>query len=405
MRQRHSPPGPIDVIQQAGGPSAPDDEEERSEHGLTSLDPSSDAPVRADHRAPAAHRAADVLRVVAHARHPFSLSAIASAIDAPKTSTMGICHGLVQERLLTRGSDGRYWLGPRIVELAASARFRPSPIRKVGLTLPSAANAFYLAELRAAESEAKGQGIVLVAASANDDITTQRAQIIEFVEGGADFIIVDPISSEGLLGALDYARRHAVPVIAVNAAAQGADLAIATDNALAGALAARYLVAHLPASARVVIIDGTRLTATADRVHGFTEALRESEGIRIIDYARGDNGRSEGRRIARHMLAVHPVIDAFFTINDPTAFGVLDVCVELGMNTAIASVDGSREMTNLIRSGDRLLCSAIQNPARLITSAFRFGRALCNGYQPIQGAIFLPSALATVETVGEYQPW
>ncbi|MFT4231067.1 MAG: substrate-binding domain-containing protein [Microbacterium sp.] len=358
------------------------------------------------HRAPAAHRAAEVLRLLTRARRPLTLSAIAAAIGAPKASTLGVCNSLTAERMLVRSEDGGYWLGPGVAELASSPHTRRASLRKVGLTIPSRLNRFYTAEQSAAERESAQRGVQLTALAADEHVERQQDQIIGFVDDGADLVIVDPVSSEGLESALAYATRHGVPVVAVNAGAHGADLAITTDNAMAGSLAARTLLAAVPGLRRVAIVDGAGLTAIADRVQGFTETIQEDGDAQIVAVGAGDNSREHGESTAGRLLTEHPDVEAFFAVNDPTALGVRDACLAARSSAVIASVDGSSEVVELLNATDQhLICTAVQDPAALIAAAFRFGRALCDGYQLVHGTILLPSDIVTAQNAREYAPW
>ncbi len=66
---------------------------------------------------PAVARAAGVLEAVAESRDGLTLSAIARAVEAPKSSVLSICTTLVQVGYLVRTGDS-YDLGVRLVRLA-----------------------------------------------------------------------------------------------------------------------------------------------------------------------------------------------------------------------------------------------------------------------------------------------
>jgi ribose transport system substrate-binding protein len=356
-------------------------------------------------RVPALHRAAEILRVAATSARPLALSEIATSIGAPKSSTLRLCLELVEERLLARGRDGRYWLGPRIAEFAAMCDGHASSVRRVGMTVPTVTNEFYTAEMRAARQEAATRDIDLIVEHAEYSIALQCEQIMRYIDRDVDLIIVDPVHSEGLERPLEQARRTGISVIAINANARGADLAITTDNTLAGSLAARYFGSIFRERARIAIVDGMPVTAIADRVLGFRDALRDYPQLSIAASASGDNKRNTGRAMALQLLTYHPDIDGFFAVNDPTALGVFDACVERLSPAAIAGVDGSRQFAELIGSGMRQMCTSTQDPTELVKSAFRYGSALCDGFHPTQGTLVLPSALVSIDNVKEYVAW
>jgi IclR family transcriptional regulator, blcABC operon repressor len=66
---------------------------------------------------PAVARAVRVLEEVADATDGLTLSAIARAISAPKSSCLAVCTTLVETGLLVRSPSGKYQLGLKVVQL------------------------------------------------------------------------------------------------------------------------------------------------------------------------------------------------------------------------------------------------------------------------------------------------
>ncbi|HEY0450293.1 IclR family transcriptional regulator [Actinophytocola sp.] len=66
---------------------------------------------------PAVARAARMLEVVSASASGMTLSEIARAIDAPKSSCLSVCTTLVESGLLVRSSAGTYQLGWKVVQL------------------------------------------------------------------------------------------------------------------------------------------------------------------------------------------------------------------------------------------------------------------------------------------------
>lgn len=69
---------------------------------------------------PAVARAARTLEVVSEARGGLTLSGIARAIGAPKSSSLAVCTTLVEAGLLVRSDTGNYELGWKVVQLGRS---------------------------------------------------------------------------------------------------------------------------------------------------------------------------------------------------------------------------------------------------------------------------------------------
>jgi DNA-binding IclR family transcriptional regulator len=67
---------------------------------------------------PAVVKAVRVLDAVTAARQPLALATLATTLQLPKSTTHGICATLTHAGLLTRGDDGAYSLGLRVMDLA-----------------------------------------------------------------------------------------------------------------------------------------------------------------------------------------------------------------------------------------------------------------------------------------------
>lgn len=67
---------------------------------------------------PAVARAARLLDTLAVAKEPMPLSALAKALELPKSTVHGLCATLVDAGLITRFENGAYHLGVRIMDLA-----------------------------------------------------------------------------------------------------------------------------------------------------------------------------------------------------------------------------------------------------------------------------------------------
>ena len=74
------------------------------------------------YKAPAVHRAFELLRKVAQSRESLSLTDLALQLGYSKSTTHGLVHALLREGALAQDPDGRkLYLGPAVVDLAFSS--------------------------------------------------------------------------------------------------------------------------------------------------------------------------------------------------------------------------------------------------------------------------------------------
>jgi DNA-binding IclR family transcriptional regulator len=74
------------------------------------------------YKAPAVHRAFELLRTVAQSRESLSLTELALQLGYSKSTTHGLVHALLREGALAQDPEGRkLYLGPTVVDLAFSS--------------------------------------------------------------------------------------------------------------------------------------------------------------------------------------------------------------------------------------------------------------------------------------------
>lgn len=353
-------------------------------------------------RVPAVSRAFQVLSDIAE-RGPASLSELSRRVALPKSSLLGICQALADQRLLTV-ADGTYGLGLAIVEFAAAYTRQPVRLTRVGLCVQNVKNSFFVAEIASARTAAAAQGVEVDVRDASQDLRRQLGQIDDLVADGVQALLLDAVDTEGVGPAVAKARDAGVPVIALNVGADGADATVTTDNVTAGAMVGRYLASLLGGRGRVAIVDGTFVTATADRIAGFVSALRDFPDIEIVARQRGDNSEDSGYTVARRIIAECAPVDGFFGINDPTSLGVLRAVDEVGMRVPIVSVDGSQRAVSALSRTAGLVATAAQDPAGMARVALSVAADVYSGRSSASRVRLLPPRLVTAAT-RDYLPW
>lgn len=356
-------------------------------------------------RVPAAARAAALLRHLAGVGQPMAAAALARDLDLPRTSVLGICDALVEERMLSRSSDGRFWLGPHVLELAAASATTLEREHTVGLLIVSRDNPFYTAMLKAAEGALAVGGRLLVR-DAGESAVTQRRQWHELLASGVDVMIIDSVDAEAHVEELNRARAAGVPLVAVGSRLDGVDASVTSDNTQAGLLAGRYLVRALGGRGRIAILDGLRKNANVDRVAGLREALRDETGMEVISHEQeGHDTADAGARMMTQVLSAYPDVDGVFTVCDPIAMGASQALRGAARSPSIVSVDARADAVENILHGGPIIASVAQDPHKIMSAAIAIARDLALGRQLGQGAHLVPVRLIDADNAGGYQRW
>lgn len=239
---------------------------------------------------------------------------------------------------------------------------------RIGVTLLTKSHPFYQ-ELEAAMRETAAEhNVTLNIQSAEFDMKDQQAQIENFITQRVDALVVCPVDSDTIGGAIRLANKAGVPVFTADIAANDGDVVchIASDNIAGGRLAGRYMAKLLQGKGKIIIIDHPKVMSVRDRTRGFVEEIEKHPGIRIMARPPGDGERVTSMNVMETMLQSHPEIDAVFAINDSTALGALAALRQAKRrDIIIVGYDGDPEAREEILKGGPLKADSVQYPRKI----------------------------------------
>lgn len=299
-----------------------------------------------------------------------------------------------------------------LVALACSGTaLAEKELKAVGVTLGNLGNPFFVTIARGAEQKAKeigGDDVKVTAVSADYDLGKQVNQMDNFISAGVDMILLNAAHPEGILPAVMNAKNAGIVVVAVDVAAEGADVTITSNNYQAGEKACQYIVDKLGGKGNIVIINGPPVSAVIERVDGCKESLSKAPDIKILsDNQDAKGSREGGLDVMTNLLTANDNIDAVFAINDPSAIGA-DLAAKQAQRTDlfITSVDGAPDAVQALKDPESLvLATAAQDPLQMATKGVEIGYEIMNGKAPDEALILIPVELITRDNVDTYQGW
>ncbi|MBZ5752430.1 ABC transporter substrate-binding protein [Metabacillus rhizolycopersici] len=280
---------------------------------------------------------------------------------------------------------------------------------KIGLTVGTLANPFFVAMGKGAEEAGKELGAEVLVESAEYDLAKQTSQIENFITKKVDVILLNAVDTKGIAAAVLQAKEAGIPVIAVDTNAEGGVAATVTsDNYQAGQLAGEYVVEQLNGKGNIVIIDGPPVSAVIDRIQGFEDVIKES-GIKVVAKQNGEGNREKALSVMESVLQANPAgsIDAVFAINDPEAIGVEIAQEQAGRKDEffIVGVDGAPEATEaMAKEGSSIMATSAQSPSEMVKKAVEIGMKVKNG-EDVEELIKVPVDLVTQDTLDSYKGW
>lgn len=215
----------------------------------------------------------------------------------------------------------------------ALAQPGPGPARTLGVSLLTQQHPFYLELAQAMQQEAAQQGLKLDLSIANQDLGKQISDVEDFVSKKVDAIILSPVDSRGVKAAVLKADAARIPVITVDIAASGVEVAshVATDNRAGGVLAGQLMGRATGGKGQIGVLHYPSIQSVVDRVEGFKAAIATFPGMKIVSVQPGIT-RAEALAASQNMLQAHPDLAGIFGFGDDAALA------------ALASVKGAKKL-------------------------------------------------------------
>lgn len=143
---------------------------------------------------------------------------------------------------------------------------------KIGLSLSTLNNPFFVSVKDGAEKLAKEKGAKIIISDARDDAATQSNNMSDLIQQGVDIILVNPVDSNAIATSVSAANEAGIPVIALDRNSEGGKLLslVASDNVKGGEMAAEYIIEKVGKGANVAQLEGVPgASATNERGKGF----------------------------------------------------------------------------------------------------------------------------------------
>ncbi|WP_089105253.1 ABC transporter permease/substrate-binding protein [Streptomyces hyaluromycini] len=275
---------------------------------------------------------------------------------------------------------------------------------KIGLSLSTLNNPFFVQIRSGAQAEAKKLGVDLTVTDAQNDASQQANQLQNFTSSGLGAIIVNPVDSDAASNSVKTAGKAGIPVIAVDRGVNNATTAtlVASDNVAGGELAAKTIAEKLGGQGRIVILQGQAGTSAArERAQGFANGLKAYPGIQVVAQQPADFDRTKGLDVMSNLLQAHPDVQGVIAANDEMALGAIKALgSKAGSSVSVVGFDGTPDGLTAVRNGT-LYASVAQQPSQLGKIAVDNALKAVKD-QKIPSAIKVPVKVVTKDNVAGF---
>ncbi|BBC95904.1 substrate-binding domain-containing protein [Streptomyces griseofuscus] len=275
---------------------------------------------------------------------------------------------------------------------------------KVGLSLSTLNNPFFVGVRSGAQAEAKKLGVDLTVTDAQNDASQQANQLQNFTSSSLDAIIVNPVDSDAASNSVKAADKAKIPVIAVDRGVNKAavDALVASDNIAGGEQAARTIAEKLGGKGKIVILQGQAGTSAArERAQGFANGLKAYPGIKVVAQQPADFDRTKGLDVMSNLLQAHPDVQGVIAANDEMALGAIKALgSKAGTSVPVVGFDGTPDGLNAVKAGT-LYASVAQQPTQLGRIAVDNALKASQG-KKVQQTVKVPVKVVTKDNVAGF---
>ncbi len=250
----------------------------------------------------------------------------------------------------------------------------------IGASLLTQAHPFQVAIKDAIEAESANQGVTVNVSIADQDLNRQISAIEDFITQQVDAIIVVPVDSDGITGAIKKAQDADIPVITVDIKANGVEVSshIATDNYSGGLIAAEAMAKYLDGEGDVGLITYPEVQSVRDRIDGFKDNAVNHPGLNIVTELPGRT-REEAKTASEDMLTANPGLAGIFGFGDDMALAATSAIAERDSDAVVIGFDGLEEAQNSVMEDNAFKAVVVQFPEEMGTVAVQNAVKVING--------------------------
>ncbi|MDQ0246468.1 ribose transport system substrate-binding protein [Bacillus fengqiuensis] len=267
---------------------------------------------------------------------------------------------------------------------------------KIGLSVSTLNNPFFVSLKNGVVNEAKSNGMEVIVVDAQNDTAKQINDVEDLLQQGVDALLINPTDSAAISTAVQSANNIGVPVITLDRSAEKGkvETLVASDNVKGGQMAGEYITGELGENAKVVELEGVPgASATRERGEGFH--IVADEKLDVVEKQSADFDRTKGLNVMENLLQGNPGIQAVFAHNDEMALGAIQAIESSGRDILVVGFDGNEDAINSVNAG-KMSATVAQQPDLIGQLAVKAAGDVLKG-EKVEKQIPVPLKLVTKE--------
>ncbi len=288
---------------------------------------------------------------------------------------------------------------------------------KVGVAMYTLSAPYFVAQVAAAEDQAKKAGCEVLTSDGQNDMNKQIADVEDMVASGVNLLILNPRDPEGLVAAANAATASGVKVVVMDSSINtraNVVTQVRSSNDQNGFLVGQWLAKEMQGKPlKIILLSGSQGNEVGrDRRLGVFRGLVEGQlvndgraGFEVVGQGWGSWAQEEGLKAAEDLLQAHPDATVILGENDSMVLGAIKALEAIGKTDVLvlAAADGQKEALALIKEG-KYGATGLNDPDLVARTAIDIGIQALNGELPDDFPklnLTTPDVI-TIENVDEY---
>ena len=267
-------------------------------------------------------------------------------------------------------------------------------------------NAFTNELTASVQAKADELGVVVNVYDAEKDVAQQVSQIETAVTQGVAGIVIEPVSVDGVVPALQAAKDAGIPVVVVNQRISdpaAADSFVGVENFDGGVLEMQTAADDIGGAGNVAFLLGPLGSdAQIGRTDGYYEVLKSYPDITVAFEQTANWTTDEALVLVENWLQTGTELKAIVANNDGMALGALKAVEDAQMLDSIKvyGLDATPDALTAVKEG-RLTATISQNTSVQGATAMETAYKLAMGEQ-VEAEILVNFVLITIDNVDDY---
>lgn len=204
--------------------------------------------------------------------------------------------------------------------------------------------AYFQSSVAGGKKAADELGVELVVLDPQADAGRQVTMVEDCISRNVNAIVVDPIESSSLLGAIEEAGKRKIPVATLDTKVDSPYVVTLIGvpqrdaSYTFGQFVAGWIIGKLGGNAKVGVMLASTEVQLARR-DGFVDALKAVPGAEVVATGDGRNILERATAEAEDMLTAHPDINVIYATGDPQLQGGLAAAAGQGRDIAFFGWD------------------------------------------------------------------